>query len=128
MASQNGTTTSSSGGRWTRWVAGIAGIVAIIAGVSQVARAFTLPACDSSGIIDTVKDIFKGKGAELDEVTNARFVSDEEGKKNCAARVRGQGETAQITYQVYWDGWSKMVRIGDVNVEPAAGTSGAPSR
>ena len=127
MTLDNNTTPAAAPrSRLARWVAGIAGIVAIIAGGSQMVRglnAFTLLSCESHTAITTVKSIFKEKGAELDEVSNARLISDDKDQRNCAARVRGQGETAQITYQVYWDGWSKTVRIGEVNVEAAAGAS-----
>ena len=120
----DGEEAKGAGKRSRRWVGWLVGISALTAGVANVAGAvdyFSLPACDSETAVTTVKDIFKEQGAELDEVSEPKLVSEGERERTCAARVRGQGETAQITYKVFWDGWSKKVQIGEVNVEPAAG-------
>jgi hypothetical protein len=100
---------------------GACGVIILLGGVAKIAtglESFRLPDCDASGTIETVKDLFKSANAELDEVTDARLVSDENGK-NCTAHVKGQGEEANVTYRVFWDGWSKKVQLGEVTIDPA---------
>jgi len=93
--------------------------VILLGGVAKVAsglNSFGLPDCDASSTIETVKDLFKNAKAELDEVTNVRLVSAET-DKTCAAHIKGQGEEANITYRIFWDGWSKKVQIGEVTAD-----------
>lgn len=105
--------------RWASYFVAFCLVTTAVVRLAGAVEFFALPKCDSDSIVSTVRDIFKGKGVELDDVADAKLISEESGQKNCAARVRGQGETAAITYRVFWDGWSKKVQIGDVDVEEA---------
>ena len=84
---------------------------------------FRLPACDSSTALDTVKDIFAEKAAPLTKVANAKLVTEKDKRRDCSAYIETADEKAQITYHVFWDGWSKSVMIDEVTpvtAQPAA--------
>ena len=74
-----------------------------------------------------MKDLFKKANAELDDVTNARLVSDGDGR-SCAAHIKGQGEEANVTYRIFWDGWSKKVQIGEVTPDAGSSAKESPAR
>ncbi len=78
--------------RLYRWFIGACGLVVMLAGLVKVGaglESFRLPDCDASSTIATVKDLFKKANAELDDVTNARLVSDGDGR-SCAAHITFQ--------------------------------------
>ena len=131
MTSQEVTTSPPAPrSRLYRWTTGLLGIAILLGGMAKVAsglNSFRLPDCDASSTIETVKDLFKNAKAELDEVTNARLVSDENGR-SCAAHIKGQGEEANITYRIFWDGWSKKVQIGEVTADTVPDTKESSAR
>lgn len=104
-----------------RWLGMVVGLCVLIAGGAKLAGAVSLPACDSSTALDSVRDIFLKQTEEAVEVTNAALVSDGTDDRNCSAHIKSSTEQADITYRVYWDGWSKMVQIGEVNVTAPTG-------
>ena len=117
-------------GRLYRWFTGLLGVLIFLGAAAKIVGgldSFRLPDCDASSTIETVKDLFKSAKAELDEVIDAKLISDEDGK-TCAAHVKGQGEEANITYRIYWEGWSKKVKIGEVTPEAAPGANPIPPR
>jgi hypothetical protein len=109
---------SRSNPRLVKWAGIVASVALLIGGGAKLARALSLSSCDSSDIVQSVKDIFKEQTGEDVTVSEAALVSETEAKKNCAAHIANSAETAEITYRVFWDGWSKMVQIGEVNAEP----------
>lgn len=125
MTSLESAASSTGAGKYPRlykWAGYFTTACFILIGCVKAIGFFTLPSCDSSGIQDTVRSIYKGQGVELDQITNVKQVSDDKGQYGCAARIQGAGETADITYRVFWDGWSKKVQIGNVtqvNTAPA---------
>ena len=101
-----------------RWLAIVVGIVVVIAGGAKVIGAMTLPGCDSSETAQIVREIFKEKTGETVQVSDAKLVSEAEAERSCAAHIASSTETADITYRIFWDGWSKMVQIGEVKALP----------
>jgi hypothetical protein len=107
-----------------RWVGVVVGLAVLAAGAAKLIGGMTLPGCDSSETAQIVREIFKKQTGETVEVSEAKLVSETSSEKRCAAHIASPTETAEITYRVYWDGWSKMVQIGEVNAQPAAAPQG----
>lgn len=106
--------------RLTRWAGYFTSVCVILIALVQGLSFFTLPSCDASGIKDTVRSIFQDKKVELEQLTDIKQVSEEKGQTNCAARIQVKGEPLDLTYRVFWDGWSKKVQISDVREVAAA--------
>jgi hypothetical protein len=101
-----------------RWLGVLVGFMLAVAGGAKLLGAMTLPGCDSSETAQIVREIFKEKTGETVEVSEAKQVSETSADKSCAAHIATATETAEITYRVFWDGWSKMVQIGEVKAQP----------
>jgi hypothetical protein len=101
-----------------RWLGVLVGFVVAIAGGAKLIGAMTLPGCDSSDTAQIVREIFKEKTGETVEVSDAKLVSDASAERSCAAHIKSSTESADITYRIFWDGWSKMVQIGEVKAQP----------
>ena len=101
-----------------RWLGTLVGIVVVIAGGAKLIGAMTLPGCDASETAQIVREIFKEKTGETVQVSDAKLVSEADTERSCAARIASPTETADITYRIFWDGWSKMVQIGEVKAQP----------
>jgi hypothetical protein len=107
--------------RMARWAGIITAICGILILAIQLLNWFVLPGCDASKIQDTVRSIFKDNGTPLDRLSDIKPLPDQNGRKTCAARVGTPTQTADITYSVFWEGWTTRVQIGQVNVVPSAG-------
>jgi hypothetical protein len=117
--------------RWARWVSWFVGVVVVLTVGIKLLAAFTLAPCGENHIEQAVREIFKERSGLTVSVADASEVSSDDQSRSCTARITvtegGAGETGTVTYRVFWDGWSEMVQIGEVNVDTApaaAPTSG----
>ena len=102
-----------------RWLGTLVGIVIVVAGGAKLIGAMTLPGCDASETAQIVREIFKEQTGETVQVSDAKLLSEAEAERSCAAHIASSTETADITYSIFWDGWSKMVQIGEVKAQPS---------
>ena len=109
--------------RLYRWAGYFTSVCMVLILLIQALSFVTLPSCDDNGLQETIRDIFKEQGAVVDRISDIKQVSEEKGRETCAARVEAAGETADVTYGVFWDGWTKKVQIGAVTVLSAAGAA-----
>jgi hypothetical protein len=108
-----------------RWVAILVGIIFVGVGGIKLLGAATLPGCESHDATQSLREIFKEQTGETVEVTDAKLATETNAERNCTAHVTTATETADITYRVFWDGWTKRVQIGEVNAQPIAGAPAA---
>ncbi len=106
--------------RLTRWAGYFTSACVILIMLIQGLSFFTLPSCDASSTKDTVRSILKDQNVELEQLTDIKRVSEEKGQTNCAARIQIKGEPMDLTYRVFWDGWSKKVQISEARRVAAA--------
>jgi uncharacterized protein YcfL len=100
--------------RFARWAFGVAGVAMAIAGAAKLAGAMTLPSCGSDDAVQIVRELVKQSTQLTVAVSEEKLVTEGEHDRTCSARIQatdGSEETAQITYRIFWDGWSKMVHI-----------------
>lgn len=94
-----------------KWLGIGAGLLVLIVGGLQIAGAVTLGSCDSSTALDTVRDIIDDQTGQAVELTNVAEASSTDEEKRCTAHVVSGDISEDITYRVYWNGWSKMVEV-----------------
>ena len=100
--------------RLARWAYGFAGVAVAVAGGAKVIGAVTLPGCGNHDIVQVVRELVKQSTELTVAVSDEKLISEGESDRTCSARIRatdGSDETAEITYRIFWDGWSKMVHI-----------------
>jgi hypothetical protein len=105
--------------RWSRWITFAAGIILLLRGALQIALTFTLPACGDKRATDTLHEIFKQQKVTINRITDYQLVTEGESDRTCSAVVDAPGEKANITYRIYWDGWTVKVMIAEVKSTPA---------
>jgi hypothetical protein len=101
--------------RIAKWVPIFAGIVAVIIGGVKIIENFTLPSCESSRTLDTVKSIFKDKNIPEPTLTSARGLTSTSSEKTCETNYEIPNEKGMLEYKVFWEGWSVKVMITKVN-------------
>jgi hypothetical protein len=105
--------------RIAKWVPLLAGIVVAIIGAAKIVENFTLPSCESSRSLDTIKSIFKDKNLPEPTLTDAKSVTSTSAEKTCTASyeipIDKGTEKGTLDYKVFWDGWSVKVMITKVN-------------
>ena len=101
--------------RLTRWASVAVGFVALIVGGIKLLDNFTLPTCDSTRSLDTIKSIFKDKNLPDPTLTGAQTVTSERSEKTCHTAYEIPNEKGTLDYRVFWDGWSAKVMITKVS-------------
>ena len=91
----------------------------LIIGVLQVLLSFTLPACSDKRATDTLHTIFSQQKITINKISDYKLVSEGESDRTCSAVVDASGEIANITYRIFWEGWTVKVMIGEVKSRPA---------
>ncbi len=76
---------------------------------------FTLPSCDSSRSLDTVRGIFKDKNLPEPTLTNAKLVTDTSAEKTCQTAYALPNEKGTLDHKVFWEGWTTKVMITKVS-------------
>ena len=104
---------------FTRWMWIVAGVILLIIGVLQVLLSFTLPACSDKRATDTLHTIFSQQKITINKISDYKLVSEGESDRTCSAVVDAPGEIANITYRIFWEGWTVKVMIGEVKSRPA---------
>lgn len=100
--------------RWTRWAYIFAGVAVALAGGIKLLGAVTLPGCGDHQIVQTVRELVKQSTQITVSVSDEKLISETDSERLCSAHIQGTDgsqEEADITYRVFWDGWSKMVNI-----------------
>lgn len=98
-----------------RWASIVVGVVALGVGGLKLLGNFTLPTCDSSRSLDTIKSIFKDKNLPEPTLTGAKTVADQSQEKTCQAAYEIPNEKGTLDYRVYWEGWTVKVMITKVS-------------
>jgi hypothetical protein len=101
--------------RLTRWAGAAVGVVVLISGGVKLLENFTLPPCDSSRSLDTIKSIFKDKKLPDPTLSDAKTVTSERSEKTCQTSYEIPNEKGTLDYRVFWDGWSAKVMITKVS-------------
>jgi hypothetical protein len=101
--------------RIAKWVPILAGLVAAIVGGAKILENFTLPSCDSSRSLDTIKSIFKDKNLPEPTLTAAKGLTSASAEKTCQASYEIPNEKGTLDYKVFWEGWNVKVMITKVN-------------
>ena len=103
-----------------RWASVIIGIVAFAVGGVKLLDTFTLPSCESSRSLDTIKSIFKDKKVPEPTLTGAKGLTSTSAEKTCQTNYElkqdnGNTEKGTLDYKVFWEGWSVKVMITKVD-------------
>ena len=105
--------------RWSRWISVAAGVIIGLTLLLQLLFMFTLPGCGDKRATDTLHAIFRQQKITIDRIRDFKLVSEGESDRTCAAVVEAPGEVANITYRIFWEGWTVKVMIGEVQSKPA---------
>ena len=103
----------------SRWIFAVCGVVIMIGGAMKIYKAASpgLPNCDSATTKTAITDIYKEKNVTLTSLTDMKSITDTSSEKTCQAHLETAGETATVSYRLFFQDGSSKVMITKVDAK-----------